>query len=221
MFASGGGAVTTEPRRRATVLFAAALLQGFLLSSLIGCSIAPGVADAERPADWAQSVAAGPAIPNLHRVSAALYRSGQPTPEGLRLLQTRAVLSDGDPPIRTVLSLREFHADLPAGQARPSFPAFERIKMASWHPEHEDAIRFLRIVTDPAAQPVLVHCRHGADRTGTMIAVYRIVIEGWSKKAALREMTQGGYGFHPVWQDLVRFVEDLDIEAIRTELARP
>ena len=90
--------------------------------------------------------------------------------------------------------------------------------MASWHLTDEDAIRFLRMVTDPARQPVLVHCRHGADRTGAMVAVYRIVIEGWTKDDALQEMTRGGYGFHPVWNNIVRYVSDLDADAIRARL---
>jgi protein tyrosine phosphatase len=70
-------------------------------------------------------------------------------------------------------------------------------------------------VTDPKRVPVLVHCQHGADRTGTMCALYRIAVQGWSKEEALREMQAGGFGFHGVWQDLVRFVDKLDIKRIQ------
>jgi protein tyrosine/serine phosphatase len=65
---------------------------------------------------------------------------------------------------------------------------------------------------------VLVHCRRGADRTGVMLAIYRVVVEGWTKADAIDEMTRGGYGFRPVWQNLVRYVEELDVEAIRVQV---
>lgn len=42
--------------------------------------------------------------------------------------------------------------------------------MKAWHPGHKEIVRFLRIVTSPRRIPVLVHCQHGADRTGTMTA---------------------------------------------------
>ena len=45
--------------------------------------------------------------------------------------------------------------------------------------------------------------------------MYRIVIEGWPKEKAIEEMTKGGFGFHTIWKNLIRFVEDLDIEEIK------
>ena len=64
---------------------------------------------------------------------------------------------------------------------------------------------------------MFVHCQHGADRTGTATAVYRIVVEGWTKDEAIREMTQGGYGFHPLWANLIRYVRELDVDRLRRE----
>ena len=49
-----------------------------------------------------------------------------------------------------------------------------------------------------ASGPVLVHCLHGSDRTGTIVAMYRIVEQGWTREAAIAEMTGGGYGYHAV-----------------------
>ena len=74
-------------------------------------------------------------------------------------------------------------------------------------------VRFLRVVTDPPRQPLFVHCHHGADRTGLMTAVYRVVVQSWSKDEAIREMTEGGYGYHPLWTGLPAYVR-------RTDLAR-
>ncbi|MDD5707420.1 MAG: tyrosine-protein phosphatase, partial [Kiritimatiellae bacterium] len=95
---------------------------------------------------------------------------------------------------------------------------YEHIYMKAWHPERAEVVRFLRIVTDADRVPVLVHCQHGADRTGTMCAMYRVVVQAWSKEEAIREMTLGGFGFHEVWQNLPRWIEDLDVESIRKDV---
>jgi len=79
----------------------------------------------------------------------------------------------------------------------------------------DNVAAFLKVVSDPARQPVFVHCRHGSDRTGTMCAVYRIVVQGWSKGEAVLEMTRGGFGFHTNFENLVQYVEKMDVEAIR------
>jgi rhodanese/phosphatase family protein len=66
--------------------------------------------------------------------------------------------------------------------------------------------RLIALVTDPARQPVFIHCRNGSDRTGTAIAVYRVAVEGWSREEAIDEMVQGGYGFKRLFAHLVRYV---------------
>ncbi len=133
-----------------------------------------------------------------------LYRSAQPTAEGWDSLEKLG--------IRTVLSLRAFHPD---SIPKRSGLSAKRISFKSWHPEEEDVVEFLRIVRDPANQPLLVHCQHGADRTGMMIAIERMVIEGWSREDAIREMVDGGYGFHAIWQNLIDYVEHVDVERLR------
>ena len=55
----------------------------------------------------------------------------------------------------------------------------------------------------------------GGGPHGYHVAIYRIAVQGWSKEQALREMQDGGYGFHGAWQDLVQFVNDLDIDRIK------
>jgi protein tyrosine/serine phosphatase len=61
---------------------------------------------------------------------------------------------------------------------------------------------------------VFVHCRRGADRTGVVVAVYRVCVEGWTKEDAIAEMMTGGFHFHSSWQHLVRYVRDLDTEHV-------
>lgn len=105
--------------------------------------------------------------------------------------------------------------DLPRGSALD----VERIRFHTWHPEDEDVRRFLKLVRDPDRRPIVVHCKHGADRTGMMLAIYRIVEQGWSKDEAIREMTEGGYGFHEQWQNLVSYLRELDVERFRAPSA--
>jgi protein tyrosine/serine phosphatase len=81
--------------------------------------------------------------------------------------------------------------------------------------EDKDVIRFLQIVTDSNCTPVFVHCQHGADRTGTMCAIYRIAVQGWSKDNAIEEMTKGGFDFHSIWKNLPNYIRKLDVEEIK------
>jgi len=159
-----------------------------------------------RPVSWAQPVAMEGA-PNLHKISNNLYRSAQPTAEGMKNLKRAGV--------KTIVNLRAFHSD--RDEIGNTGLGYEHIYMKTWHPEHEDVVRFLKIVTDQSRTPVLVHCQHGADRTGTMSAIYRVAVEGWTKEQAIEEMTKGGFNFHEVWVNLPPWIADLDIAAIRKE----
>ena len=82
-------------------------------------------------------------------------------------------------------------------------------------------MQFLKAATDTNNWPVFVHCQRGSDRTGTMCAMYRIVICGWTKEQALSEMKHGGFGFNPTWQNLVEYVEKSDIPSIRRRVGLP
>lgn len=182
-----------------------------------GClTVAPAAAD-PRPDNWASPVAAIPGLPNLYRVNSTLYRSAQPSREGFVFLGTQASLANADRPIKTVVSLRAFTDDAPLVPASSGL-RLEQIRFKTWHPENEDVVKFLRIATTPALQPVLVHCQHGSDRTGTMVAIYRIAFEGWTKAQATDEMTHGGFGFHPMWQNLIRYIEELNVNAIKAQV---
>ncbi len=163
-------------------------------------------APSPRPDTWAQPVTTEGA-PNLHKVSEALFRSAQPTAEGFQKLKELGIV--------TVVNLRSFNSD--RKEIGMTGLAYEHLYMKAWHPERKEIVRFLQIVTDPKRTPVLVHCQHGADRTGTMSAIYRIVVEGWSKDDAIREMQDGGFGFHSIWGNLPKWIHELDVEAIRQE----
>lgn len=165
------------------------------ITLLIGTALA--VFAAERPARWAQPVNR-PGLPNLHKVSDTLYRSAQPTPEGMTNLVAMG--------IKTVINLRKFHSDTDEIGKLNLTP--HRIPINTWDLEFDQAKTFLTLVADTNNAPVLVHCLHGADRTGAMIALYRVAREGWTVEEALEEMTRGGYGYHAVWRNLPTFIRD-------------
>lgn len=163
---------------------------------------------AEDPAApaWAEPLTL-PGVPNLHRVTEGLYRGAQPTAEGMEQLSKFG--------IKTVIDLRALHSDRDEIGTLPL--ESEHIGMTTWEANDEQAVRFLRIVTDPNRIPVFVHCQRGADRTGTMCAVYRIVVQGWTKEQALAEMTQGGFGFYEGWQNLINYVRKLDVTQVKAQ----
>ncbi len=144
-------------------------------------------------------------VPNFHKISDDLYRSGQPTARGLRNLKAMG--------IRTVIDLRWLNSERNA--ATESGLEYEHIHMTVLSAEESDAVKFLQIVTDKKRTPVLVHCQYGADRTGMMCAIYRVAVQGWTKEKALKEMVDGGFGFHGIWGNLVQWVSTLDIASIK------
>ncbi len=178
----------------------------YLIGIAFFCSIAGAESADNPPHSRAQPLEAS-GTSNLYKVSATLYRSAQPTAEGFLNLKELGIV--------TVVNLRSFHSD--RKEIGTTGLAYEHIYMKAWHPERKEAVRFLQIVTDPKRTPVLVHCQHGADRTGSMTAIYRIVVQGWSKEAAVQEMTSKDFGFHRIWVNLPVWVRELDVEAMRAE----
>ena len=150
-------------------------------------------ATSARPNDWAQPIDRQ-SLPNLHRVSATIYRSAQPRDDAQQALTELGIKS-------VISNVRRIHAPI-----------------ESWDVDHNEVMRALRALIDPANQPVLVHCRHGADRTGTIAAVFRMVDQGWTHAAALDELLNGGYGFQTLWRNIPRYVETVDIAALRRRI---
>jgi protein tyrosine phosphatase (PTP) superfamily phosphohydrolase (DUF442 family) len=155
---------------------------------------------------WAQHIEL-PGLPNFYKVSDELYRGAQPTAEGMKQLEKLGV--------KTVINLRALHSD--RDELKGTDLSYVHIGMTAWCISDNDVIRFLRVVTDPNRTPAFVHCEHGSDRTGTMCASYRIVVQGWSKEEAIKEMTKGGFGFHVFWQNLPIFIHKLNVQKIKRE----
>ncbi len=159
-----------------------------------------------RPENWAQPVA-DLTIKNFHKVTETLYRGAQPDAEGMRRLHKMG--------IRTVINLRQYHSDDDEIGELPLKAV--RIRMSAWRVRDDQVVRFLKAVTAPGHQPVYVHCRRGSDRTGLMLAVYRVVVEGWSRAAAAEEMRHGGYSAAEIFGKLQKYLAKMDIRALRRQ----
>lgn len=141
-------------------------------------------------------------LSNFYKVSDVLYRAEQPTSEGFKSLQ--------DMGIKTVVNLRAHHSD--EKKMKGLDMKYVQIPINTWSLDDKHVEEFLKVMADQNNYPVLVHCQHGADRTGTMIAIYRMVFENWSKEDAVKEMTGETFGYHSIWKNLPKYIENFDIE---------
>jgi tyrosine-protein phosphatase SIW14 len=150
-------------------------------------------------------------VRNFHQVSDQLYRGAQPDRKGFLELEKLG--------IKTIVNLRLSSSDRMLVEGTSLVPV--DIPAEPWVLEEAEVVAFLRVVSDPAKLPVFVHCSHGADRTGAMTAIYRIVVQGWDKEEAIREMTQGGFGYHSIWDNLPATLRKLDVTSLKTKIAHP
>ena len=187
----------------------------FTVCLVLGCSrpTLPLGADADlhqpsKPATRPTTCAANiPGVGNFAQVSEVLFRGEQPTAEGFAELKKRRV--------KTIVNLRSFHDDDALLQGTGL--RYVHIRAKAWHPEDEDVVAFLKVVENPENQAVFVHCQQGSDRTGYMVAAYRIVEQGWTADDAIAEMQ--GFAFHPVWIDIPTYLKNLQVAAIRASMA--
>jgi protein tyrosine/serine phosphatase len=94
-----------------------------------------------------------------------------------------------------------------------------QIPLQTVHVDDADMIRSLRAIeTAQEKGPVLIHCKHGRDRTGLVAAMYRIVVQGWSKQAALDEMEYGGFGDADDLRHGIAYIHKVDVDALKTAL---
>jgi len=162
-----------------------------------------------RPPQWAVPIKLQ-GVGNLHKINDVLYRSAQPTEEGMKNLEKMG--------IKTIINLRAFHSD--KDKLKGTGLLNNALSVKTWHIEDEDVIKVLKIISKKENSPFLIHCQHGADRTGVMSAMYRIVVQGWSKDEAIREMVDRSYGFHSIWSNIIEYVKNVDVEKIKQELAK-
>src|SRR5690606_31058092 len=122
---------------------------------------------------------------NFHRVTAELYRSAQPSDIQMQALQSAGV--------RTVLNLRQWHSD--SDEAQGTSLILYHVSMNTVAFTQDDIVEALRIL-HRSVKPVLVHCWHGSDRTGLIIALYEMVFDHASRADVLAQLRRPEYGYH-------------------------
>ena len=146
-------------------------------------------------------------IKNIHQVSANVYRSGQPHRKGFKALEAAGFTE--------IINLRTIWSD--RCRAGNTHLKLSHIRVVTQRMSEEDLVIIFRQI-ERAHGKVLVHCWHGSDRTGTVIALYRILYQGWDKEKAISEMIHGGYGFHKIFKHLPRLIREIDIASFRQKI---
>jgi protein tyrosine/serine phosphatase len=202
---------------------------GVLTVVLLGCASAPRQ---EGTGHVQLSMPRIRALPNFSEVRAGyLYRGAQPLADPDTHADGYEVLIS-EYHIRTVVDLLNEPVDHWIKRRRADcarMTATEKgslryVRLAAYEPfpSRKTLIRFLRIVADPANRPVFLHCASGENRTGAMIAGFRVVEDLWEPADAKAEMTN--FGVRKIWQGANnRFIDERasDREAIRRAVEAP
>ena len=165
--------------------------------------LAPAVPAAAAPPS--RAAAAADAISRIHidnfgRVSNTYFRGAQPQGHDFADLAAAGV--------KTIINLTSDDASATeSAMTQAAGMKYVQIPMTTHTvPTPAQIAEFLHIVSDPASQPVYVHCVGGRHRTGVMTAIYRMAVDGWSPAAAFAEMKQYKFGadfLHAEFKDFV------------------
>ena len=133
-------------------------------------------------------------VPNFHQVNEKVFRGGQPTDEGLGSLAKLG--------IKTIVDLRRPNEHSTGDEERIVKSLGMRYVNVPMNgivaPTEEQVVRVLALLNDTEGGPVFVHCRRGADRTGTVLACYRMGHDRWDNKKAFKEAKELGMSWMEV-----------------------
>jgi protein tyrosine phosphatase (PTP) superfamily phosphohydrolase (DUF442 family) len=182
------------------------LLTALLLTLAVTCSAfaAPGdgrIATLPDPARVSERIYNLPGLANVGRVAPGIMRGAQVEKDGYATLKKMGV--------RTVIDMRTTaneHKEVEAAGMRAIAAPLEMTREGL----KEKVERVVALMADPANQPVYVHCRHGQDRTGIVVAAYRMKQQGWSLADAEAEME--AFGFNHIWVNFKQFIRQYGTE---------
>lgn len=148
-------------------------------------------------------------LDNFWKINDTIYRCEQPQKKDFGYLNNLG--------IRAVLNLRTCHTDK---RFIKNFNIVEyNVKMKAGNFDDKEIIESIRAIRD-SPKPLIVHCWHGSDRTGVVIAMFRIIYQNWTKEQALLELQNGGYGFHPVFSNIKEYIKNVDVESIKSRVIK-
>jgi protein tyrosine phosphatase (PTP) superfamily phosphohydrolase (DUF442 family) len=162
-----------------------------------------------RPPSWAQKVTIK-GLSNAYKIDDHVFRAKQPNHHEMKELKSMG--------IGTVLNLRHIRSD--RWKSRGTKLKLEHIPINSWKISYDELVLATGIILN-AKEPVLVHCWHGSDRTGIVIACYRIIKFNWTKEQAIDELIKGGYGFHEkTFPNIVKLLNSIDVEKFKMDVTK-
>ena len=124
-------------------------------------------------------------VSNFGEVTPKLFRGGQPKGVGYANLKKMGV--------DIVVDQRLSGKNEEKRNVTKTGMQFVSIPWHCLYPRDRIFAKFLMLLRENPDKKVFVHCRYGDDRTGLMIAAYRMAIEDWSPEEAAREMRKFGY----------------------------
>ena len=129
-------------------------------------------------------------VPNAGKISDALFRGAQPSAQGLAELKKLGVT--------TIVDLRGNRGEVRWERSRAEALGmhFVNLPMLGWSTPGDAQVAQLLKLFDDKNQKIFVHCRYGEDRTGVMVATYRIAEQKWNADEALLEMNSFGFHYH-------------------------
>jgi tyrosine-protein phosphatase SIW14 len=147
-----------------------------------------------------RGVPATEGIYNFGKVNDGLFRGAQPDEAGIQSLKRLGV--------KTIINLR-MNDDVWSGeesQARANGIVYTNMPMKGLGRPTDEQVRNILSLIGTLPAPVYVHCQHGCDRTGTIIACYRIQHDQWQNGKALDEAEH--YGMSPFERGMKKFVKE-------------
>ncbi|NLP57278.1 dual specificity protein phosphatase family protein [Lutibacter sp. B1] len=145
---------------------------------------------------------------NLYKLNDFLYRSEQPSKKGMQEIENAD--------IKTVLNLRKKNKDLKKSKNTQLKLMHFPIKTSKF--SNNDIFESLKIIKE-AEKPILIHCWYGSDRTGVIVAAYRMVFENWPKDKAIAEFTDKRFGYHKLlYPNVLELLESIDVKSLKNKL---
>jgi len=121
-------------------------------------------------------------IPNFEQVSPVLWRGAAPSSAGLEALAKNGVKTIIDLRLDPEKSKKEARLVSDLGMR------YVHIPLGYLSPSNESVCKFFSTINETQNGLTYVHCVQGADRTGTLVAMYRVLVQKWSFLTAYREM---------------------------------
>ena len=154
-----------------------------------------------RPGNWAVKFSST-FVHNFYKLNDSIYRSSQPCKKAFVELSQLG--------FKSVLNLRKDHSD----QIDNTPLQLYEVRMNASHFTDAEIVSTLKILLK-SPKPIVVHCMYGADRTGVVLAMYRIIFENWTKQMAIDELMNGGYHFHKRFTNIPGYITEVNIERIK------